>query len=198
MKHLFAFSLSLLLLSSACERADRTTSLGGLPGAPRYEQKAGVKAYDFQLTDLAGNPTKLSDHEGKLILLNFWATWCVPCVAEMPSLIRLSQKMEGKPFVIVAVNGDGEKGLVEKFVKKYKIPFPIALDPTLVVAPKYGVVGFPETFFIGPKGEFLAFTEPGSQKESIRVIADREWDSPQFVEMINKLLPAAKDDTGSI
>ncbi|MBP9838586.1 MAG: TlpA family protein disulfide reductase [Proteobacteria bacterium] len=151
---------------------------------------AGSKAIDFTLIDLQGKKYSLADFKGKVVLFNFWATWCVPCVAEMPALERLYKTLKDKNFEIVAVSvdpaDDNEK--VEKFLTEKGITFKILRDPELELAQKYQTSGFPETFFISKNGEFLNFQDPEDNKEKVRVIADRAWDSKNFIDAVSKLL----------
>lgn len=119
--------------------------LGGL--------KIGVKAPDFELKSLTGESVKLSDYEGKKVILNFWATWCPPCREEMPDMEKFSQVMEDD-VVILAVNIDPEND-VQAFVKEYGVTFTILLDSQSSKNPvndQYQVLSIPTTYFIDSKG----------------------------------------------
>jgi peroxiredoxin len=159
----------------------------------------GIPAPEFTLDDLSGVSRSPSSYQGKLVLLNFWATWCAPCIAEMPSLERLYAKFKDRGLHIVAVSVDPSdaKGELVEFVKKHGLTFDILRDPEISLPPKYGVSGFPETFFIGPDGQFLQFFDPSTQRASIKVVSDRAWDSPAFVDAIDELLKKSLevDDT---
>jgi len=117
----------------------------------------GTKAADFNLTDLKGKPVSLKDYEGKVILLNFWATWCPPCKAEIPDFIQMYEKYKSRDLVIIGISGfrDNVKQ-VEKYVETAQINYPVfyAEDKqksTLI--PNYGnFQGIPTTFLIDKKG----------------------------------------------
>ncbi|MEH7375503.1 redoxin domain-containing protein [Neobacillus drentensis] len=110
----------------------------------------GGKAPDFELKTLTGETVKLSNLKGKKVMLNFWATWCPPCKAEMPAMEKFSKQME-KDIVILAVNIDPQLD-VQGFVDENKITFPIPLDADDKVNETYQVLSIPTTYFIDSKG----------------------------------------------
>jgi peroxiredoxin len=110
----------------------------------------GVKAPDFELKTLAGETVKLSDLKGKKVMLNFWATWCPPCKAEMPAMEQF-HKEAGDDVVILAVNIDPHLD-VKAFVDENGITFPIPLDAEDKVNEMYQVLSIPTTYFIDTKG----------------------------------------------
>ncbi|MDQ1145888.1 peroxiredoxin [Bacillus sp. SORGH_AS 510] len=110
----------------------------------------GGKAPDFQLKTLTGENVKLSDLKGKKVMLNFWATWCPPCKAEMPEMEQFS-KLAGDDIVILAVNIDPQLD-VKGFVNENKITFPILLDAEDKVNEAYQVISIPTTYFIDTNG----------------------------------------------
>ena len=112
-----------------------------------------AEAPDFTLLTLEGRPTQLREFRGKLVLLNFWATWCAPCLHEMPSMERLYQTFKQTDFVLLAVSMDrqGEE-VARPFVDNLKLTFPVLLDHTLEVSRRYGVRGLPTTYLIDPDG----------------------------------------------
>lgn len=115
----------------------------------------GSTAPDFAVKDENGKVTKLSDHRGNLVLLNFWATWCAPCQDEAPDLNRLYQEFRDRKFRMMAVSVDTEWELIRKFNEKYKVNLPTYLDPGQQSARKYKVEKFPETFIIDRNGTIL-------------------------------------------
>jgi peroxiredoxin len=145
-------------------------SLLALPVAPSWSQsKVNYKTVpilqpmkdraptpDFKLTAPDGKKISLKDFRGKVILLNFWASWCVPCREEMPAMEKLYQEYKGDNFVVLAVAVKDRKQDALDFVKEIKITYPIALDPDAQVGGLYGAWGLPATYLIGPKGEGLA------------------------------------------
>ncbi len=111
---------------------------------------------DFTLSTPNGKKISLKDFRGKIVFLNFWASWCIPCREEMPSMEKLYQEFKDKNFVILAVNIQDRKQEALAFVKELKLTYPIALDPDGQAGLLYGAWGLPTTYLIGPKGEGLA------------------------------------------
>jgi peroxiredoxin len=122
--------------------SQEAANMGGL--------KVGAKAPDFELKTLTGETVKLSDLKGKNVMLNFWATWCPPCKAEMPAMEQF-HKEAGDKVVILAVNIDPHLD-VQAFVDENKITFPIPLDAEDTVNEMYQVLSIPTTYFIDTKG----------------------------------------------
>lgn len=114
-----------------------------------------TKAMDFKLKDLNGKEVSLSDYKGKKVFLNFWATWCPPCKAEMPEMEMLYKETKNSDLVILAVNLDEEKDTVQKFINSNKYNFPVLLDTGNIVASQYEVVSIPTSFFIDKEGNIV-------------------------------------------
>lgn len=123
-----------------------------LTGMAERPPLVGGPAPDFQLDQLAGPPIKMSDYRGKVVLLNFWATWCAPCKKEMPEMQAAYEALKDKGFVILALNFGEKTEKAEKLVKKMGLTFPILLDRDVKVAERHYVVSLPVTFFIDPSG----------------------------------------------
>ncbi len=139
-------------------------------------------APELTLNRLSGGNVRLSDYRGKWVLLNFWATWCSPCVAEMPSMEEFSQKFKAKNMVVLAVSVDrGGPEKVKKFVKQYGITFEIFHDPESDASNRYGVSSLPSTFIINPKGDIV------SQAQGMR-----EWNDPEIVAYFDDLMKRKK------
>jgi peroxiredoxin len=123
------------------------------------------EAPDFNLMSLDGRSVRLRDLRGKLVLLNFWATWCAPCLHEMPSMERLYQTFKPTQFILLAVSMDRQGAEVARpYADKLKLTFPILLDPASQVARQYGVRGLPTTYLIAPDGVLLG-----------AVVGARDW-----------------------
>ena len=150
--------------------------LFALPGCTREEKPAleGNPAPAFTLKDLTGREVRLADLRGKVVLLNFWATWCPPCREEIPSMMRLNQAMAGKPFQRVAVSiNEGGAQEVEAYFKQSGNALPALLDTTQKVAKRYGLTGVPETFVIDKKGVILK-----------KFVGGMEWSDPTVVKYL--------------
>jgi peroxiredoxin len=132
---------------------------------------------DFTLPNLDGKKVSLKEFRGKVVFLNFWATWCVPCREEMPAMEKLYQEFKEKNFVVLAVNVKDRKQEAVNFVKELKLSYPIVMDPDAQVGLLYGAWGLPTTYLIGPKGEGLA-----------RAWGPAEWYSPAARNLIKELL----------
>lgn len=115
----------------------------------------GNLAPDFELTDMEGNPVKLSDFRGKAVLLNFWASWCPPCRAEMPHMEKLYNKYKDENFDILAVNltnTEKNSGDAEKFVKELGLTFTIPMDVKGEAGSDYNIMAYPTSYFIDSDG----------------------------------------------
>lgn len=124
-------------------------------------------APDFQLTDVQGNPVRLSDYHGKLVVLHFWATWCGPCRQEMPALQQLQQQYQAQGLEILAVSQDsGSNQPVQNFIRRYQLKMPVLSDGDGKVAALYDVAGLPTSYVIGRDGRMV-----------VRIIGDRDWQS---------------------
>src|ERR1700682_6070766 len=102
--------------------------------------------------DLAGKSVDLNDLRGRVVLVNFWATWCEPCREEMPSVARLQAKLKGKPFEVLAVNFGETNDKVAEFVRKEGWSVPVLLDPDKETAGAWGAKGLPMTFLVDARG----------------------------------------------
>jgi peroxiredoxin len=115
----------------------------------------GAVAPDFTLSTLDGKKIKLSDLRGKTVILNFWATWCPPCRAEIPDLEKFYQKHQNQGVVILAVNltsSEKNREGIAEFIKQYNITYPVVLDPDNTVANLYQAESIPTSYFIDAKG----------------------------------------------
>jgi len=112
----------------------------------------GNVAPDFQLQNLDGQSITLSGLKGNPVLINFWATWCQPCVSEMPHLQEINNEWSDKGLVVLAINWGESAAQVEQFLQAHNLSLPVLLDTKKVVAQKYGIRAFPTTFFIDKDG----------------------------------------------
>lgn len=139
--------------------------------------KPAVK--DFTLTDVNGKRHRLSDYRGKIVLVNFWATWCPPCRREIPSMQRLWQQLKGNDFVMLAVDvaEDDDTVFGFSFAMGTEITFPVLLDRDASVSESWPVIGLPTSFVVDRDGRLV-----------YRAVGGREWDDPKLVARIRALL----------
>ncbi|MDX8391743.1 MAG: TlpA disulfide reductase family protein [Mariprofundaceae bacterium] len=143
--------------------------------APAGKVVEGEVPPDFSLPDLAGVQQHLP--KGKVVLLNFWATWCPPCRKEMPSMIDLHQRFKDKGLMIVAASVDKDRSQLVGFVREYNIPFQVVHDSDAAVSRRYGVFRYPESFLIDRNG-----------KVRFHLIGGVEWTDKTVLKVINTLL----------
>jgi peroxiredoxin len=143
-------TLLTVAIVQAMEKTTETPETTSQTTAGKEGLAIGAKAPDFELKTLTGETVKLSNLKGKKVMLNFWATWCPPCKAEMPAMEQFSKQMD-KDVVILAVNIDPQLD-VKGFVEENKITFPIPLDVDDKVNGIYQVLSIPTTYFIDSKG----------------------------------------------
>ena len=145
---------------------------------PKLEEiKDHPAAPDFTLANPDGKKLSLKDYRGKLVFLNFWATWCEFCRDEMPAMERLYQEFKGKGFEVLAVNVKDKRSDALAFVKKLKLTYPIMIDPEGEIGLLYGAFGMPATYLIDEKGMVLA-----------RLWGPADWYSPGARNLIKTLL----------
>jgi cytochrome c biogenesis protein CcmG, thiol:disulfide interchange protein DsbE len=152
---------------------------------PHYRQGessvAGKKAEDFAM-DLNGKPIHLSDLQGKVVVLNFWGTWCPPCIAETPSLNQLQNYIASRNGVVVGVAADEDQEAYEKFLRDKRVIFSSYRDPGTKddhspIALSYGTSMYPETYIINRKGVIVR-----------KIIGTQDWNSPEFLAYFDALL----------
>ncbi len=147
---------------------------------PHYRQGessiAGKTAEDFPI-DLNGKPAKLSDLRGKVVVLNFWATWCPPCVEETPALIELNQRIASRNGVVLGVSIDDDEAAYKQFIEAHKINFLVSRDASKKSAQDYGTVMYPETYVIDRHGKIAR-----------KIIGPQDWNSPEMLAYFDNLL----------
>ena len=143
--------------------------------------KSPLPASAFMLRDLNGKLVSLGDFDGKVVLLNFWATWCSPCRKEMPAMEQLYQTYAAEGFVIVGVSVDqGAPGEVKAFAEQLKITFPILHDRDSIISRLYSNPGVPSSYLIDRQGRI-----------AYRVLGEYDWFSAEAREAVKGLLKAA-------
>src|SRR5436189_1865585 len=142
----------------------------------------GQQAPDFSIKDQSGKLIKLSDYRGKVVFLNIWATWCGPCIQEMPAMETLNQAFKDRKFQMIAITVDNDWKEVNDFYKEHNLTLPAFLDPGHQIANLYKVNKYPETFLIDANGSVVkhVWTEP------------RGWSSPQVMKTVENLILQAE------
>jgi cytochrome c biogenesis protein CcmG, thiol:disulfide interchange protein DsbE len=152
---------------------------------PSYRQGeasiAGKTAQNFPL-EISGKPGNLSDYKGKVVVLNFWATWCPPCVEETPALNRLQKYIASRNGVVLGVAADEDPAAYEKFLREQGVVFPTYRDPATKdnhspIAQTYGTSMYPETYVIDRHGKIAR-----------KVIGFQQWDSPEMLAYFDAVL----------
>ncbi len=136
-----------------------------------------VVAPDFTLNDLKGNQITLKDHRGRIVFLNFWATWCPPCRREMPSMERLYKQLKDRGLVILAVDMQESEKLVKAFMSEFSLSFPALLDRNGDISSLYGIVGLPSTYIIDREGMIIG-----------KAVGPRDWSSQESIRLFQSLL----------
>ncbi len=127
----------------------------------------GRQADDFRLVDLDGSSQSLSQYRGKIVLLNFWATWCKPCTTEMPAMQASLDKLRDKGFVVLAINELEDEAKVREHVKQNGHTFPVLMDRENKVANQFGVFGLPVSVFIDQQGRVQEYIKGGLLTEKL-------------------------------
>lgn len=144
---------------------------------PAQRAEIGKPAPQFSLYTNQGEKWSLADQKGKVVLVNFWATSCPPCRAEMPSMQKLYASLPRDKFEILSILYNDDPSIAQNFVKKFRYTFPVLIDYKSQIAGQYGITGVPETFVIDPEGILRE-----------KYIGAHDWNSAKSSEMINKYL----------
>jgi cytochrome c biogenesis protein CcmG, thiol:disulfide interchange protein DsbE len=152
--------------------------------SPSYRQGeagvAGKAAPEFSFT-LDGKPATLADLRGKIVVLNFWATWCPPCLEETPSLNHLQSQIAALGGVVLGISVDDNQAAYEKFLRDQHVIFPTFRDTSASINVRYGTTVFPETYIIGRDGRMLR-----------KIIGPQDWDSDELLGYLRSLLAQAR------
>ncbi len=140
--------------------------------------KGHPQAPHFILEDLDGKKVDFKQFRGRVVFLNFWATWCGPCKEEMPSMEALYQNFKERDFVFLAISVDyEEKKKVSEFINKHRYTFPVLIDPKCLTLDLYGVKGIPTTILIDKKGRMVG-----------RAIGHKDWNNQDIQNVLNQML----------
>lgn len=159
------------LIATDTEKTDNTAK------ADQLQVYSGSQNIALNLQDLNGQAVSLTDFHDKVVLLNFWASWCPPCLHEMPSMTRLKQQLNNQPFEILAVNLAEQPQDFAAFLQANPVNFPVLLDPKGQAIKDWRIMAYPTTYLIDEQGQIRYALFGGT-----------EWDQPQHVHLINQLL----------
>jgi peroxiredoxin len=159
----------------ANEPAARVEDAGKALGLSRPAARRPAK--DFKLTLIDGAAFRLADQRGKALILNFWATWCAPCVEEMPTLERLWRAHRDRGLALLAVSIDVKGTNLSRFLKDHKLALPVGADPQSAVASAFSVRSLPTTIVLDVEGRIVAVA-----------LGPRAWDGPAARALVGALL----------
>jgi peroxiredoxin len=131
---------------------------------------------DFLLTDMDGNRHRLSEYRGRVVIINFWATWCPPCRAEMPSMQRAWEQLKKEGILMFGIDVGEDEDTIFQFTANYPVEFPLLMDQDSSVIGQWPVRGLPTTFVVDPEGRI-----------AYRAIGGREWDDPELLVLVRAL-----------
>jgi len=142
---------------------------------------SGGATRPLELDALDGRRHSLAQYRGRVVLVNFWATWCAPCRAEMPSIERLRRSLEGEPFAVLAVNISEDASAVRAFAERVPMGFALLLDRDAQVAQAWRARALPVSFVVGPEGRIR-----------YHAIGERDWADAQIRSRLRALMPGAR------
>ncbi len=171
--------IALAPIHSSAQQSNAVSSVDALLKSIGLSKPAMTGAPDFNLLDTNGSPVGLSAYRGKLVLLNFWATWCGPCREEMPSMENLSRNFVGQELALLAINQRENAALVNKFMRTHGLNFTTPLDTTGRVAGYYRVYGIPVSYLIDANGQAIGMKS-----------GPMDWATSAVVDVFRKLIGA--------
>ena len=154
--------ISLIILNAGCFTGSRPPRIGSA-------------AKDFSLQD-SDRSVSLAQFHGQIVVLNFWATWCPPCVEELPSLMDMQDRLRAKGVVVVGVSIDVDNDAYHRFIKQRNVNFLTVRDPEQKVASMYGTSGWPESYIIDRQGVLRR-----------KIVGPINWNSPEVMQFLSKL-----------
>ncbi len=147
------------------------------PGIRHFKEP--VKAPELAIADANNNIHNIEDYRGQILVLNFWATWCVPCRKEMPALKKAWNRLQDEGIPLLGIATKDEPDAVLEYIKKNNLEFPIPMDPDGSVASDWAVMAVPTAYVVNHEGRI-----------AIRIIGGKDWDKPELVDSIIKLKQA--------
>jgi len=159
---LVSITVCLILLLAGCDRGTAPKNIGRL-------------APEFSLQDGQGK-ISLRQFRGQVVVLNFWASWCPPCIDETPSLVTMQQRLKARGITVVGVSSDEDEQAYRRFVQEYGINFPTVRDPSEKVEHLYGTVKIPETYIIDRNGVLRR-----------KFVSEVNWNSPELLTYLSTM-----------
>jgi cytochrome c biogenesis protein CcmG/thiol:disulfide interchange protein DsbE len=144
--------------------------------SPSQPVSVGDTAPDFTLPTLGAGSLSLRDYRRQVVLVNFWATWCPPCIEETPGLEKFAEQMQNQGVTVIGVSVDQDAGALQRFVTQNRLSFPMARDPDRAVASRFGTFKFPETYILDRDG-----------KVAEKVIGAADWQDPRLLTFVKEL-----------
>jgi peroxiredoxin len=148
---------------------------------PLHPVKGNPVAAEFNLMDVDSQRHNLAMYRGKIIIINFWATWCPPCRFELPAMEKVWERLKDKGVVILGINVGEDADTIFTFTADYPVTFPLLLDSDSSVTQKYPVIGLPTTFVVNPRGQII-----------YKAIGTRDWNEDALVKQILELQQSTK------
>jgi cytochrome c biogenesis protein CcmG, thiol:disulfide interchange protein DsbE len=139
--------------------------------------KAGDTAPEFSIRTDSGKTVTPRDFGGKLLIVNFWATWCQPCVQEVPSLDQLQRELGPKGLVVLGVSVDKDENAYKEFLDRFRVSYLTTRDPGQVINTKYGTIQYPESYLIDRSGKVVE-----------KVVGEANWSSEQMLQHVQSML----------
>lgn len=168
-------TLTLLALLTACGQSTTQSELGEGKAFPH-----------ITLHKVSGGTVSPQTLRGKLLVLNIWSVWCLPCRREMPSLERLSKTLDSRRFMVAGLSAENDEAVVRKFLGYYGVTFENYLDRDGVIIKQLNVKAYPETFLVAPDGILVQ-----------RVMGEQEWDSPAMIQVLEDAYHGHRSKIGS-
>jgi len=179
-----SWGFAMLVLAVGCDNSAATSPVGTTEAAtiaPREGTRVGFLAPAFSLDRLDGGRSSSTEFRGKVVLLNFWATWCGPCRAEMPSLEALSHEFPSQDFVVVGLSSDYEGAqIVQPFMESFGLTFPILLDPEMAVNDRFEVRAIPASIVLDRQGVIR-----------YKFFGAMDWATPKNRDLVRSLIAEA-------
>jgi thiol-disulfide isomerase/thioredoxin len=171
-----ALVVVVMVISSGCTGGERT----GISPSDKAPPITGL--------DPAGDPLALYDIQGKVLLVNFWATWCAPCMQELPHLQALYSKLKDRGFQLAAVAVDDTPENVREAQKSYGLTFPILIETGGTTKRRYELKGFPESFVLDSQHRVLLVQDPEDGAPVTKIVGPRDWSAPSALKVFSALL----------